>query len=287
MANKKFKGFDPTAFTVFMQDFLPTMGFYKNAQGDIIACAESIVGSDFGERKYIGNPHFLSKDGVNFFQLVQAGYGGTDAHHEISIHNLCAPENHNPDEIFLEMESWHLYKDAGIYFQIIKPRNYQFPPEKAEMLQQETGTTSEKYAAFLPVLNFDTSQIVFHPLPKIRRTEYLLSDSANTLFFVDCLQYDWDYSDFRVFHGPIENMQEVPILLNEENAVVRYRDGGTTFIKTEMGTLFIPTRMGDNGFQGKKEATLTYVDGKELVLKHVERGTYNVVYDNDTPKIIS
>jgi hypothetical protein len=287
MKNKKFKGFDPQAFTVFMQDFLPTMGFYKNSQGEIIACAESIVGSDFGERKYISNPQFLSKDGVHFFQLVQEGYGGNNTHHQISINNLFAAENHNPGEVFLEMESWYLYKDAGIYFQMIKPRKYQLSFEHAKVFQQETTTTLEHYAAFLPVLNFDSSKIVFHPLPKIRRTEYLLRDATGALFFVDCLLYNWDYSDFRVFHGSIENIQEIPIQFNEHNAVVRYRDGGTTFIKTEMGTLFIPTRMGDSGFNGKMEATITYSDGKEQPLEHVERGTYDVIYDNDLPKIIS
>lgn len=286
MASKQFKGFDPQAFTKFMQDFLPTMSFYKNSKGEILAKAEPIVGHHSGEQKYIGDSEFLSKDGVNFFQLVQAGYGGTDAQHVIAIDNLYAEEKRKHDgEVFLEMEKWELYKGRDAYFRVIKPRKYRLSSGVVQAIKQETSTTLEEHSVFLPFSASRCGQMVFHPIPKVRKTEYLLKDGGGNLFFVDCLKYDGDYSGFRMFHGAADALQEISILFKDNNPVVRYRDGGTTFIQTAAGTLFIPTRMGDNGFKGKKEPLFTDLENTERVLEHVERDVFDVIYDNDIPKI--
>lgn len=287
MASKQFKGFDPQAFTKFMQDFLPTMSFYKNSKGEILAKAELIVGHHSGEQKYVGNSEFISKDGINFFQLFEAGYSGSDAQHVIAIDNLYAEEKRKQGgEVFLEMEKWKLYKEGGVYFRVIKPRKYQLSSEIAQAIKEETLTTLEEYCAFLPFSASHYEQMVFHPIPKVRRTEYLLKDGGDNLFFVDCLKYNWDYSDFRVFHGAVDALQEIPILFKDNNPVVRYRDSGTTFIQTAAGTLFMPTRMGDNGFKGKKEPLFTDLENTERVLEHVERDVFDIIYDNDIPKIV-
>lgn len=73
------------------------------------------------------------------------------------------------------------------------------------------------------------------PLPEIRVKDYLFSKD-NEYIYVSYDKYMVDYSDYKFFLGPPEEMRELKIL-----DLVRYRDGGTTIIKTERGELYVPT----------------------------------------------
>ncbi len=73
------------------------------------------------------------------------------------------------------------------------------------------------------------------PLPKVRVREYLFSKD-NEYIYVSYDKYMVDYSDCKFFIGPPEEMKELKNL-----DIVRYRDGGTTIIKTERGELYVPT----------------------------------------------
>jgi len=87
------------------------------------------------------------------------------------------------------------------------------------------------------------------PLPSIRVKDYLLYDSAkrNGLFiYVSRDKYKYDPVKF--FFGICDNMFEYKIL-----DFTRYRDGGTTKIKTEEGILHIPTPFN-------KERIITFND---------------------------
>lgn len=70
-------------------------------------------------------------------------------------------------------------------------------------------------------------------LPEVRVKEYLFSKD-NEYIYVSYDNYMVGYSKF--FIGPPEEMRELKIL-----DFVRYRDGGTTIIKTERGELYVPT----------------------------------------------
>ena len=76
------------------------------------------------------------------------------------------------------------------------------------------------------------------PLPHVRVPEYLFRVvNSDTLVYVSCDKYKCDYNSFRLFVGRNGILSELPVI-----SVNRYRDGGTTVIKTASGDLFSPAR---------------------------------------------
>lgn len=75
------------------------------------------------------------------------------------------------------------------------------------------------------------------PLPDDRQLEYLCASADFTFYvYVDASKYKYSYESFRVFIGDGKTMHQVKV-----SNVDRFRDGGTTFIKTNKGTLFCPS----------------------------------------------
>jgi hypothetical protein len=60
-----------------------------------------------------------------------------------------------------------------------------------------------------------------------------------------------DYDTHKFFIGNADNMKQIPIL-----DIIRYRDGGTTIIKTELGTLHVPTPFT----KGQKDYVIKFND---------------------------
>lgn len=85
---------------------------------------------------------------------------------------------------------------------------------------------------------FDHSKLT--GLPNVRDVEYLLKDGSGKLYFVSNSKYDYSYESLRLYIGDGEEMRQVPI-----KKVARYRDGGSTFLQTEEGTLYVPTSFNE------------------------------------------
>lgn len=81
------------------------------------------------------------------------------------------------------------------------------------------------------------------PLPRIRKQTFLVR-SGDTFIYVSRDKYEYGLDRF--FIGQQDNMKELKIL-----DYVTYRDGGTTYIKTEAGELYVPTpfNKGKPGYQ--------------------------------------
>jgi hypothetical protein len=75
------------------------------------------------------------------------------------------------------------------------------------------------------------------PLPAVRVPEYLFEFGAWELLYVSRAKYRSDYNDFKLFVGAGGVLREVPV-----TRVERYRDGGTTIVRTSEGVLFSPVR---------------------------------------------
>jgi hypothetical protein len=74
------------------------------------------------------------------------------------------------------------------------------------------------------------------PLPTIREAEYLFKLRGGLYIYVSHDKYNFSYESFKLFLGKPTQMKEIPVL-----DVQRYRDGGTTYIKTDKGILYSPT----------------------------------------------
>jgi hypothetical protein len=66
--------------------------------------------------------------------------------------------------------------------------------------------------------------------------EYFCQAEDGTLFYVDADKYNYSYESFTLHIGNGATMREVPI-----QDVRRYRDGGTTYLRTSEGTFFSPS----------------------------------------------
>jgi hypothetical protein len=75
------------------------------------------------------------------------------------------------------------------------------------------------------------------PLPDVRVPEYLFDLGEGKLLYVSRAKYKSDYNDFKLFVGAGGVLREVPV-----TRVERYRDGGTTIVRTPEGVLFSPVR---------------------------------------------
>jgi hypothetical protein len=78
------------------------------------------------------------------------------------------------------------------------------------------------------------------PLPQVRQAEYLFSLADDKLLYVSSDRYAYSdefYESFRLFIGRGDKFTEFDVSL-----VDRLRDGGTTYITTEIGTLYTPPR---------------------------------------------
>ncbi len=96
-------------------------------------------------------------------------------------------------------------------------------------------------------------------LPRVRKPEYLFAEERGEfLIYVSADKYNYSYERFKLFIGTFGDVElrEIPI-----RQVKRMRDGGTTYIHTEEGSLYSPSRLGHAG----SVATWKGPDGHKLV----------------------
>lgn len=163
------------------------------------------------------NPLFYSPDGAKFYELKQTGFGGTSIKHSVHFDD----PHHNRSGQF-ELDEGTLTWNGKVF------KLTETPPE------------------INPI-----------PLPTVREAEYLFRLDDGTYIYVSHDKYKYGYETFKLFAGPADHLEEIPI-----NNVERYRDGGTTYVKTDKGTLFSPTP-----FDKKAKPTWDGEKVKELDLK--------------------
>lgn len=73
------------------------------------------------------------------------------------------------------------------------------------------------------------------PLPEVRKPEYLFLLLDGRFIYVSADKYHFTDESFKLFFGERNKMDQIPI-----DKVVRYRDGGTTYIYTPIGTFYTP-----------------------------------------------
>lgn len=79
------------------------------------------------------------------------------------------------------------------------------------------------------------SELHVLPLPPVRQPEYMFVAPDGTFLYVSDTVYRPSY-DFWFFVGAPPVLSRVPV-----REVTRARDGGTTFVKTDAGVLYVPT----------------------------------------------
>lgn len=79
------------------------------------------------------------------------------------------------------------------------------------------------------------------PLPDERVSHYCYKDINNNIVYIDNLKYDFKYKNYRLFVIENDNVKQHNII-----DFKRYRDGGTTIIKTESDEFYFPVNMFNN-----------------------------------------
>jgi hypothetical protein len=100
-------------------------------------------------------------------------------------------------------------------------------------------------------------------LPHVRIPEYLFATEDESIWiYVSGSKYNRSYESFKFFIGSLDRvLREVPI-----RRVVRMRDGGTTYIHTDEGSLYSPSRLGHAG----AAPTWKGPDGHKLIKRDPE-----------------
>lgn len=98
----------------------------------------------------------------------------------------------------------------------------------------EVITYDDEQYALREDVEFDPSKVI--PLPATRRTEYFCMAPDGTFVYVSADKFNYSYESFKLFVGDGKTMRGIPV-----QYVERYRDGGTTYIKTPEQQFFSPS----------------------------------------------
>lgn len=199
-------GFDEK-FDSFIRQFKPAGAFVTPDGSKALVRLES-----FGEasgtvsimdRPYLGNPSFWVdlKEG-RADQVKETGFGGTSKEYGASYEGGARLE----------------VADSGV-----KLTN---ADGKSAALRRLNPAESQKLV----------DSVSFMPLPQISEPQYLAKLPDDRMFLVTGQKYDFQYETCKAYVGAPGAMQEVDI-----QSFRRMSDGGTTTIKTEIGTFHSPS----------------------------------------------
>jgi hypothetical protein len=142
----------------------------------------------------------FSPDGHEYYALASVGYAGTlGGSHKLTF---ADPHHHIEGKVQVDAEAKTLIYDEEVFVEVTPP----------------------------------TNEVVVHPLPPTRRTEYLCAAEDGTVYYVGSDRYNYSYEGFKFYIGKIGGeFRQVAI-----KYVNRFRDGGTTHIHTDEGFFFSP-----------------------------------------------
>lgn len=111
-------------------------------------------------------------------------------------------------------------------------------------------------------------------LPRVRKPEYLFSEENGAFWiYVSANKYNYSYESFRLFigHKGETALRELPI-----RQVRRMRDGGTTYIHTDEGSLYSPSKLGHLDktptWKGPDGHKLVQCDPSQFVITETDHG---------------
>jgi hypothetical protein len=108
-------------------------------------------------------------------------------------------------------------------------------------------------------------------LPTSRVPDILCVDVFGQFYYLDRLKYNWGYSTMKFYIGQGSSMVE-----HENQGVTRYRDGGTTDVKTPAGNFHWPTP-----FNESLVPFWTPTRGNAIQLKGLKHADYVFTYTPD------
>lgn len=114
------------------------------------------------------------------------------------------------------------------------------------------------------LVSFGEQGLRFHHFPDERQPEYLFRTLEGEYLYVSADRFKYSYESFKLFYGPAESMKHVPIIESE-----RWRDGGTTFVVTEIGTLFSPTSFRPDEKPTWQDQEIEPLDHKDFKIQEV------------------
>lgn len=116
------------------------------------------------------------------------------------------------------------------------------------------------------IILIDSINIEYKYIPTVRGIpdtcdiEYIGKLPTGIEFIVFRPKEDWKYSDFTLVIGIASRFEQVAI-----DDISRYRDGGTTIIKTKLGTFTFPTPFHPDRMATLDDKPLTMFDRKKVV----------------------
>ena len=119
-------------------------------------------------------------------------------------------------------------------------------------------------------INLRKEDVRFHPFLLLRKPEYLFRTKHGQYIYVSADKLEYSYESFKLFYGVAGAMKQIPV-----TDVVRYRDGGTTYVKMADGDLYSPTP-----FNKKEKATWL---GQEV--EKLDPKDFNITEVGDTATV--
>lgn len=102
------------------------------------------------------------------------------------------------------------------------------------------------------------------PLPTVREAEYLFQLRGGVYLYVSHDKYNHQqYESFKLFLGRANHLTEIPIVGHVE----RYRDGGTTYIRTTKGVMYSPTPFNKEAKPTWDGVKMKALDPKNFVIE--------------------
>ncbi len=181
------------------------------------------------------NPEFFGSNRAFYgtekklFQLDERGYGGSTNNYTMGFSDprIIVNGKEERGQFFAGVSQENIFKENTKYTVICgdkkKSISYQ-PLSKQEILNlQELIRNGNAPLSGLS--------------KEVRVPEYIFKGDNGTIIYLDAEKYNYSYDSFRMFSGKPGAMKEIKV-----KSVDRFRDGGTTYIKTEDGsTLYSPT----------------------------------------------
>lgn len=164
----------------------------------------------------MAKPYYNGGEAIKFFEVKTTGGAFTSSNGKVKVN--CGFDNpHNPTILSDEKVYQH---DGRVY-------------RDGDSLCLAMDNTDPIIFHGYREIEYPEELII--PLPKVRVKNYLMRNGL-TFIYVSYDKYMMDYDTHKFFIGPPSDMREVEI-----EDLIRYRDGGTTIIKTKVGELFVPT----------------------------------------------
>lgn len=181
------------------------------------------------------NAAYYSADGKNFVPLHVGGFAG----------EFGGPEL--------------LDREEGTVVDVING-------EKEGRIVRNHGNLTYDGKTFKKVEN--PEKIEAAKMPEIRREEYMFKLPNGELLYVSNDKYQFAYGKMKMYVGKPGEMKEVPI-----TDITRLKDGGTTYMQTPQGVLFVPSSLSvDQTGPSFGDTKLERVDSSGFEVKEDKNG---------------